>query len=137
MEAPAVADDARDLGRALLRIAEQQIGAPYRFGGADQQGFDCSGFVQFAHSQLGLKLPRTAAGQFQAATPIEAGALLPGDLVFFRDGAGQVDHVGLYAGDGRFLHAPRPGRTVGFDRIDDDGYFAGRFAGAGTFWRRP
>lgn len=123
-------------GMDLLRLASQQIGAPYRFGGASPQGFDCSGLVRYAHAQLGLQIPRTAAAQHAAITPVEFGQLAPGDLVFFVGEHGVIDHVGIYAGDGRFLHAPRPGRSVGLDRLDDGGYFSQRLVGAGTFWPR-
>lgn len=120
-------------GRVLLGLAERQIGAPYRFGGASPEGFDCSGLVRWIHGEAGITVPRTAAGQQLEARPVAADALRPGDLVFFRVGGRAVDHVGIYAGDGRFLHAPRRGRTVGYDRLDDP-WWAGRHAGSGRFW---
>ncbi len=125
------ADDAP--GRVLLGLAERQIGAAYRFGGASPDGFDCSGLVRWVHGAAGITVPRTAAGQQLEARPVAAGSLRPGDLVFFRIAGRAVDHVGIYAGDGRFLHAPRRGRTVGYDRLDDP-WWASRRAGAGRFW---
>lgn len=125
------ADDAP--GRLLLGLAQRQIGAPYRFGGASPGGFDCSGLVRWIHGEAGITVPRTAAGQQIEARPVPADALRPGDLVFFRISGRSVDHVGLYAGDGRFLHAPRRGRTVGYDRLDDP-WWASRHAGSGRFW---
>jgi cell wall-associated NlpC family hydrolase len=124
-------------GARLLGIAERFVGAPYRHGGeSPDAGFDCSGLVLRVHEIAGLPVPRTAQAQHAAARPVAGAALLPGDLVFFASRRGPVDHVGIYAGDGRFLHAPRRGRPVGYDRLDD-GWFAARFVGAGRFWTEP
>ncbi|MCU0757757.1 MAG: NlpC/P60 family protein [Steroidobacteraceae bacterium] len=124
-------------GARLLGIAERFVGAPYRYGGdAPGEGFDCSGLVLRVHELAGLAVPRTAQAQHAAAQPVPGSALQPGDLVFFASRRGTIDHVGIYAGDGRFLHAPRRGRPVGYDRLDDD-WFAARFVGAGRFWTEP
>lgn len=124
-------------GKRLLGFAEQFVGAPYLYGGSTSQGFDCSGLVFRAHVLAGISsVPRSAFEQHAAASPVPKSALQPGDLVFFASRRGRVDHVGLYAGDGRFLHAPRTGRPVGYDRLDD-GWFATRFVGAGRFWIPP
>jgi len=122
-------------GSALAQAAERLVGAPYRFGGASLEGFDCSGLVLYTHGQLGLAVPRTAAAQQRAARPVAPAELEPGDLVFFRLGGSDVDHVGVYVGGGRFVHAPRTGRPVIADALDDP-YYGRRFAGAGRFWTR-
>lgn len=122
-------------GGALAQAAEHLVGAPYRYGGASPQGFDCSGLVLYAHGQLGLAVPRTAEAQQRAARPVKRAQLEPGDLVFFRLGGDEVDHVGIYVGGGRFVHAPRAGRPVIADALDDP-YYERRFAGAGRFWTR-
>ncbi len=88
------------------------------------------------HELAGLAVPRTAEAQHAAASPVAEAALQPGDLVFFAARRGAVDHVGIYAGDGRFVHAPRSGRPVGYDRLDDP-WFATRFVGGGRFWTAP
>jgi cell wall-associated NlpC family hydrolase len=80
-----------------------------------------------------LPVPRTAAAQQRAARPVAAAELAPGDLVFFRIGGPDVDHVGIYVGNGRFVHAPRSGRPVLSDALDDP-FYERRFAGAGRFW---
>ncbi len=80
-----------------------------------------------------MTVPRTAAGQMLAARRVSLDALAPGDLVFFASEGAQIDHVGIYAGDGRFLHAPRTGRPVGYDRLDDE-WYARAPASAGRFW---
>ena len=125
MPAPTV-----DPGEAVLLAARSRIGAPYRYGGAGPDAFDCSGLVAYAHRQLGVAVPRTAAQQFAAAMPVPRGELRPGDLVFFRLESRQVSHVGIYAGDNRFVHAPQSGGHVRMASLDDD-YFRDRYAGAG------
>lgn len=122
------------MGASLLRASEALIGTPYRYGGADRRGFDCSGLVYFVHAQLGLQVPRTAAAQHAAARPVGRRALAQGDLVFFRTRpAGEVDHVGVYVGADRFVHAPGSGRTVAYGSLEDP-WYATRFVGAGRFW---
>jgi cell wall-associated NlpC family hydrolase len=123
-------------GAALLRAAESRIGAPDRYGGAGPDAFDCSGLVSYAHRQLGISVPRTAAAQFAAATPVPRRDLRPGDLVFFRLQGPTVNHVGIYAGDDRFVHAPQSGGTVRVASLDDD-HFRRSFAGAGRFTAPP
>ena len=124
-------------GQRLLGIAESFVGAPYRYGGSSPQaGFDCSGLVLRVHELAGLAVPRTAEAQHAAASPVPEAALQPGDLVFFAARRGGVDHVGIYAGDGRCVHAPRSGRPVGYDRLDAP-WFATRVVGAGRFWTPP
>lgn len=117
----------------ILAAARSVIGVPYRYGGATPAGFDCSGLVLFTHKAAALSVPRTAAEQARAAVPVAQDALLPGDLVFFRVDRGPIDHVGVYAGDGRFVHAPRTGRSVGYASLEDP-WYAARYAGAGRFW---
>jgi cell wall-associated NlpC family hydrolase len=126
-----------DPGTVIARTAAQLIGAPYQFGGADVQGFDCSGLAVYAHERVGLQIPRTAEEQRRAAHPVALQALEPGDLVFFRIrhhlGGRRVDHVGIYAGDGKFIHAPRSGGVVSYADLHD-GYYRKHLAGAGRFW---
>lgn len=122
-----------DPGRAVLDAAESRLGAPYRYGGAGPDAFDCSGLVTYAYRQLGVAVPRTAAQQFAAATPVPRGELRPGDLVFFRLDGRDVSHVGIYAGDERFVHAPQSGGSVRMARLDDE-YFRRRYAGAGRLY---
>ena len=109
------------------------IGAPYHFGGADAGGFDCSGLALYAHETVGLAIPRTALEQQRAARPVPLAELSPGDLVFFRIRSRHVDHVGIYAGNGRFIHAPRPGLAVTYADLSR-GFYAQHLVGAGRFW---
>ncbi len=107
------------------------LGVPYRLGGnTADSGFDCSGFVRAMFEQtVGLVLPRRADEQAQATQVIGRGELQPGDLVFFNTLRRAFSHVGIYVGDGKFIHSPRPGAVV---RIEDMrvGYWQSRFDGA-------
>ncbi|MEU3447014.1 C40 family peptidase [Streptomyces thermolilacinus] len=93
----------------VLAFARAQVGKPYVRGAAGPSSYDCSGLTQAAWKAAGVDLPRTTEGQAEAGRRVAPGELLPGDLVFFHDDG---SHVGIYAGDGRMVHAPRPGGTV-------------------------
>ena len=125
-----------DPGRALLEAAETRIGAPYRYGGAGPDAFDCSGLVAYAHRQVGIVVPRTAAEQFSKAAPVKRRDLRPGDLVFFRLSGREVGHVGIYVGDDRFVHAPQSGGHVRLASLEDE-WYRESFVGAGRFYAAP
>ncbi|MGH8210222.1 MAG: C40 family peptidase [Steroidobacteraceae bacterium] len=131
--APREPDPAGDGGIAIARTVARLVGTPYHFGGADLQGFDCSGLAFYAYERAGVEIPRTADAQRRAARPVSRDALSPGDLVFFRIRSYRVNHVGIYAGGGRFIHAPRSGETVSYGNLGD-AYYHKHFAGAGRFW---
>ena len=120
-------------GSAIAAVAVALIGTPYQFGGADGAGFDCSGLALYAHERVGLTIPRTAAEQQHAARPVPIAQLAPGDLVFFHIHKRSVDHVGIYAGQGRFIHAPRAGVAVRYGDLGS-GFYARHLAAAGRFW---
>lgn len=121
-------------GDRIAALALEQLGTRYRYGGADQQGFDCSGLAVFVHSREGLSLPRTAAEQFRAGRRVPRESLRAGDLVFFRFSGRGVDHVGIYVGDGQFVHAPGARDKVRRAQLDAP-WFAQRFVGATRYWR--
>lgn len=110
-----------------MRLARAQVGAPYRYGGSGPDAFDCSGLVRYVFGQAGVSLPRTAEEQQAATEPVDLDRLEPGDLVFFRL---PDAHVGIYAGDGVFIHAPGAGRSVTVARLNEP-WFILAFAGAG------
>lgn len=112
------------------QIAATLIGMPYRAGGdRPAEGFDCSGLVRYCYRLLGLELPRTVAEQRQSTTPVGLDALSVGDLLFFRLSK-KIGHVGIYYGDGEFIHAPSTGKAVMRSRLDDP-YWQPRLAAAG------
>jgi cell wall-associated NlpC family hydrolase len=116
-------------GADIAAAAEKLVGLPYRFGGSGPSEFDCSGLVFYVHRTFGRDVPRTAGAQFSEAQPVARADLLPGDLVFFRDGQ-RVTHVGVYVGANRFVHAPKTGRPVEYAHLTDE-YFSVNYAGAG------
>jgi cell wall-associated NlpC family hydrolase len=96
-----------------VRYALDQLGVPYKWGGEDETGFDCSGLTQAAYAAAGLKLPRVAQAQFDAGPKLPADTeLQPGDLVFFGSSASAIDHEGMYVGDGQMVDAPHTGAVV-------------------------
>ena len=114
----------------LVLNAMGHLGVPYRRGGTGQQGFDCSGFVQAMYENtLGLVLPHNAKAQAATTEKIDKTELQPGDLVFFNTLRRAFSHVGIYVGEGKFIHSPRSGGQV---RIEDmrESYWAKRFNGA-------
>ncbi len=115
--------------REVVKRALGAVGIPYRWGGASpKQGFDCSGLVQYAFKPLeDLDLPRTSRALARLDAPsIGRHELQAGDLLFFRLRSSSVDHVAIYLGEGRFIHAPRRGSNVRIDRLDD-GYWQRHF----------
>ena len=111
--------DPASIPARAVALARSRIGAPYVWGAAGPDAFDCSGLVYWAYSQLGVQVPRTAQPQFEWALPIEPSQLQPGDLVFFQiccQSTDTVTHVGMYIGNGQMIHAPVPGEYV---RIED------------------
>ena len=120
-------------GRAseLVIQAMGLLGVPYKRGGtSEEKGFDCSGFVRHMFEKsVGLVLPRRAEEQAKVTEEINRSELKPGDLVFFNTMKRTFSHVGIYIGDGKFIHAPRPGKSV---RVDDmrEAYWQKRFNGA-------
>ena len=115
----------------LLGRAMSLIGTPYRRGGHSPEiGFDCSGFVGYLFREVvNLSLPRSAREIWRIGNPVEADQLEPGDLVFFNTMRRPLSHVGVFIGDGKFIHAPRSGSEV---RIEDmrQAYWDRRFTGA-------
>jgi cell wall-associated NlpC family hydrolase len=108
------------VARRALDAAELHLGTGYRWGGATPTtGFDCSGFVQYVFRKQGIQLPRVSADQARAGAPLptDLAALRPGDLMFFASNGRRVDHVAIYAGDGRIIHSSRSGGGVRFDDL--------------------
>ena len=107
------------VGAQVLEAGERYLGVPYLWGGTDpNKGFDCSGFVQQVYADLGVKLPRVSIDQSKMG--VEVGSLAaaqPGDLVFWRGSGSRPNHIGIYAGDGKMLVAPRSGDVVRYQEI--------------------
>ena len=113
--------------KTVLQRAFALLGTPYRWGGTSPEGgFDCSGLVGYVFRTIGIDLPRVSRAMASEGTPVvDRGALAEGDLVFFGK-RGHVDHVGIYIGQGKFLHAPRTGRDVTVSSLET-GYWSQKY----------
>lgn len=115
--------------RAAAGVAKSLIGQPYRYGGQAPGGFDCSGLVWYSYKKVGVKIARTSKELRKQATKVSRKKLKAGDLVFFK-GWIRTGHVGIYLGNGLFIHAPSSGKKVKTDRLDR-GYWHDHFKSAG------
>lgn len=119
-----------DSVRDILSYASSLLGTPYRSGGAAPGGFDCSGFVSHVMGEFGVSLPRTSWEQFKRGTAVERDALEPGDLVFFTTYASGASHVGIYTGNGKFIHSSSPHSGGVIVTSMSDTYYSTRYLGA-------
>lgn len=125
---------AEEGGRELILHSMGLVGTPYRYGGRDRSGFDCSGMVHYVYRQaLGVTLPRSAREMAAVSRAIRPQDLRPGDLVFFNTNGHAHSHVGLYIGNGEFVHAPSSRGTIRTEKLSHD-YFSRRFSGARTLF---
>lgn len=116
-----------------VRVAAAMLGAPYRYGGSSpRRGFDCSGLVYYAFRETGIRVPRTTGAQLRHAKPVSLSEIMPGDLLFFRQRSSRVSHVGIYAGNGWFIHAPSRGKRVSWESLHNS-YWKPRLVAAGRY----
>ncbi len=120
----------QSLGEEVAVRAIALVGKPYRYGGADLDGFDCSGLVFYIYHELGVEVPRTAAEQHHIAAVVSRDELQPGDLLFFRIKRKRISHVGIYVGDNRFVHAPQSGKRIQLRSLTEK-YYARHWVSAG------
>lgn len=132
--AKAAARGDKDMGAIAARTAERFVGIPYRWGGENVvDGMDCSGFVRAVYNLCGLSIPRTSRDQYKAGESVAKEELQDGDLVFFGSSEDAINHVGIYVGNGRFVHAPRRGEEIRVTSVDES-YFEKRFVGARRYF---
>ncbi len=115
-------------GSEVVNYAYKFLGKPYVYGAAGPNAFDCSGLTQYVYNRFGVYLSRTTYSQVNEGINVKRSDLKPGDLVFFNT-EGSISHVGIYIGDGEFIHAPRTGKPVMVSSLSD-GYYADRYATA-------
>ncbi|HNV04100.1 MAG TPA: C40 family peptidase [Vicinamibacterales bacterium] len=126
---PADGGGAAFAGEAIARTAERLLGAPYRDGGAQPDGFDCSGLVSYVFARHGIPVPRDVRRQAVAGIEVEPAEVLPGDLLFFATTGSGPTHVGIAMGGGRFIHAPKNGAVVRMESLSST-YWSSRFVSA-------
>ena len=114
--------------QGIMNEAKKYIGIPYRFGGTDVNGFDCSGFIQYVFNRQGIKLPRSADEQYSKGKYVPINSLEPGDLVFFSTYTEGVSHSGIYVGNGDFISATTSKGIIVSDM--KSGYWFERYIGA-------
>ncbi len=119
----------QSVGERAATVALGQVGVPYRYGGSSPSGFDCSGLVHYSYASAGKSVPRTTAALWAELAPIQDRDLRVGDLLFFSI-SGKMSHVGMYLGNGRFVHAPSSGKTVSIESLGS-GYYRKAFIRAG------
>ena len=117
------------IGRKVATLAQRYIGTPYVWGGTTPRGFDCSGFTQYVLSASGISVPRNSYDQYRVGKTISRGELQPGDLLFFTTYAPGPSHLGIYIGEGKFVHALNQNTGVITSALDND-YYNVRFLGA-------
>ncbi len=116
------------LGLAAVALAEKQLGKPYQWGASGPEKFDCSGLVMYVYDKLGVPLPRVSGQQAYAGVHVDLKNLQPGDLVFFKLNGSRIDHVGIYVGHSKFIHAPRKHVPVRTESLNNS-YWRRRFKG--------
>ena len=109
---------ANSAGARVVQIAEQFLGLPYVYGGSTPAGFDCSGFTSYVFKQLGYSLYRSSYQQINNGIPVSKSELQPGDLLLFKkQGASRIHHVGIYVGNGMMIHSPQTGDVIKYTSI--------------------
>lgn len=116
----------------IVRAALSHLDTPYRYGGTGDDGLDCSALVQRAYRQVGRGVPRSTREQARAARRVSPSRMQPGDVVFFAIDGRRISHVGIYLGDGRFIHAPGSHGRVRIEPLDNP-YWQPRLRFAGHF----
>jgi cell wall-associated NlpC family hydrolase len=126
--------DKKALRDKIVGSAKRYLGVPYRWGGSSpESGFDCSGLTMAVYQLNGLNLPRSSSAQWRAGSQVDRSQLSKADLVFFAtSGGSRISHVGIYVGDGRFIHAPGRGKKICITSFSNL-YFKDHFLGARTY----
>ena len=117
------------LGQQAASLARQQLGKMYQWGGQGPDRFDCSGLVYFVYGNLGVPMPRVSGRQAKMGQEISRQNLEPGDMLYFATSGSSINHVGIYVGKSKFIHAPRKGMPVRTDSLNN-GWWRQKYRGA-------
>ena len=117
----------------LVELAKSKLGCKYVWGATGPNTFDCSGLTSWCHKQIGISIPRTSLEQSRSGKSVSRSDLQPGDLVFFKTTSAPVGHVGMYVGNGQFIHAPNKSKPVKYDNLSSS-YYSSRYVNARRYW---
>ena len=117
----------------LVELAKSKLGCKYVWGATGENTFDCSGLTYWCHKQIGISIPRTSLEQSRSGKAVSKSDLQPGDLVFFKTTSAPVGHVGMYVGNGQFIHAPNKSKPVKYDSLSSS-YYSSRYVNARRYW---
>ena len=117
----------------LVELAKSKLGCKYVWGATGENTFDCSGLTYWCHKQIGISIPRTSLEQSRSGKSVSKSDLQPGDLVFFKTTSAPVGHVGMYVGNGQFIHAPNKSKPVKYDSLSSS-YYSSRYVCARRYW---
>ena len=117
----------------LVELAKSKLGCKYVWGATGENTFDCSGLTYWCHKQIGISIPRTSLEQSRSGKSVSKSDLQAGDLVFFKTTSAPVGHVGMYVGNGQFIHAPNKSKPVKYDNLSSS-YYSSRYVNARRYW---
>jgi len=123
-----------DKRNEVVSHALSMLGKPYRYGGSTSNGFDCSGLVHYSYVHSGMRVPRSTKTQLSSSSAIKKKNIQPGDLLFFRISGFKVNHVGIYLGGNKFIHAPSTGKHVSIAKLNNP-YWKKRLVDSRTFFK--
>nr|DAG51420.1 MAG TPA: 43 kDa tail protein [Caudoviricetes sp.] len=128
-----VSESANTIGTKLVAEAKKHLGKKYVWGATGPNTFDCSGLTQYVFKQLGIKIPRTSLEQSNSGKSVSKSNLQMGDLIFWKTTSAKVGHVGMYVGNGQFIHAPNSRSVVKIDSLNNS-YYSSRYVNARRYW---
>ena len=121
------------IGDKLVSLAKSKLGCKYVWGATGPNTFDCSGLTSWCHKQLGITIPRTSLDQSKSGKLVNKSNLQPGDLIFWKTTSAEVGHVGMYVGNGQFIHAPNKSKPVKYDSLSSS-YYSSRYVRARRYY---
>lgn len=128
-----VSESANTIGAKLVAEAKKHLGKKYVWGATGPNTFDCSGLTQYCHKKLGISIPRTSLAQSNSGKSVSKSNLQMGDLIFWKTTSAKVGHVGMYVGNGQFIHAPNSRSVVKIDNLSNS-YYSSRYVNARRYW---
>lgn len=128
-----VSESANTIGAKLVAEAKKHLGKKYVWGATGPNTFDCSGLTQYCHKKLGISIPRTSLAQSNSGKSVSKSNLQMGDLMFWKTTSAKVGHVGMYVGNGQFIHAPNSRSVVKIDSLSNS-YYSSRYVNARRYW---